>query len=313
MSETDPDDPSVGQSSWPGAAVPAGGLPTAPRAGRFSPQACPSCGNAAGFERDAPSLSVSSFVYALGRIEARFPRLSVEKEFAQATGRAETAGLTDRQALHKVLSRRENRYLSRQLCWVLTIEGLETYLLHPQDPTDIELLLESVRPAPVATDIDVVIGVRGPIAPPELCNGLTLPIVVFDHIYSFDRDSLIKAIPPPEKSTAKEFAPAAEELFDRIMQITDNAGATDEHRALNYLAIRYPPIYARTAEEFARNSSLTSVSVRPSPLSGVRKVLDVILAYTNRNSDVTEKFFVRVDVTEKFPFLVTKLSPYYDR
>jgi hypothetical protein len=37
-------------------------------------------------------------VYAIGRIEARFPRLSVEKEFAQATGRAETAGQTDQQA-----------------------------------------------------------------------------------------------------------------------------------------------------------------------------------------------------------------------
>jgi hypothetical protein len=26
-----------------------------------------------------------------------------------------------------------------------------------------------------------------------------------------------------------------------------------------------------------------------------------------------DKCFVRVDVTDKFPFLVTKLSPYYDR
>jgi hypothetical protein len=33
----------------------------------------------------------------------------------------------------------------------------------------------------------------------------------------------------------------------------------------------------------------------------------------NRNTDFTEKFFVRVDVTEEFPFLVTKLSPYFDR
>ena len=46
----------------------------------------------------------SAYVYALGRVEPRFPSLAVEKEFAQATGRAETAGLTDRQALHAVLS-----------------------------------------------------------------------------------------------------------------------------------------------------------------------------------------------------------------
>ena len=31
------------------------------------------------------------------------------------------------------------------------------------------------------------------------------------------------------------------------------------------------------------------------------------------DTDVIEKFFVRVDVTEEFPFLVTKMSPYYDR
>jgi hypothetical protein len=33
----------------------------------------------------------------------------------------------------------------------------------------------------------------------------------------------------------------------------------------------------------------------------------------NRATDVTEKFFVRVDVTEAFPFLVSKMAPYYDR
>jgi len=142
---------------------------------------------------------------------------------------------------------------------------------------------------------------------------LMVPIVVFDQIYSFDRDALIKAIPKPEKTSAKEFAPAAEELFDRIMQMTDNAGATDEHRALNYLAVRYQAIYANAADAFARNASLSSVDVQPSPLSGTRNVVDVIFTYTNRNTDVDERFFVRVDVTEEFPFMVTKLSPYYDR
>ena len=34
----------------------------------------------------------------------------MEKEFAQATGRDKTSGLTDRQALHAVLSKPENRY-----------------------------------------------------------------------------------------------------------------------------------------------------------------------------------------------------------
>jgi PatG C-terminal len=274
--------------------------PVAPQQAMTS--ACPTC---------APP--GASFVYALGRIEPRFPSIAVEKEFAQVVARGDSKGKTDREMMHAVLTRRENRYLARQLCWVLTIQGLETYLLTPRDPVDVELLVEAIRPRPHPTDLDVVIGNHGPMAPPEMCNGLMVPIVVFDQVYSFDRDSLIKAIPRPPKVGAREFQAAAEELFDRILQLTDNAGATDENRALNYLSVRYPAIYAKTAEQFAAGASLSAVEVRPSPLSGVRHVVDVVFSYTQRATDVTEKFFTRVDVSEEFPFLVTKLSPYFDR
>jgi hypothetical protein len=264
-----------------------------------------------------PSPTVGpSFVYALGRVDARFPSVALEKEFIQVTGRTDTAGQTDRQALHSVLADRVNRYLTRQMCYVLTIEGLETYILAPRDPADFELLIDAIRPNSRATDTDVVIGVRGPIAPPEACNGLTVPIVAFDQLYSFDRDELIGAIPRPEKlpkDKEEQFQAAAGELFDRIMQMADNAGGTDEHRALNYLAVRYPAIYAKTAEAHDGESALTAVDVRHSRLSSSRKIVDVIFSYTHRRTDVTERSFVRVDVTEEFPFLVTKLSPYYER
>jgi hypothetical protein len=95
--------------------------------------------------------------------------------------------------------------------------------------------------------------------------------------------------------------------------MTDNAGATDEHRALNYLAMRYPAIYAKAADAFAKDFALTRVEVAPSPMSSTRTIMDVIFTYTNRDTDFAEKCFVRCDVTEEFPFLVTKLSPYYDR
>lgn len=279
-----------------------------------TPQGCGTCSSAdRAAEPGSNGGGSPSFVYAIGRVEARFPNLAAEKEFAQATGRTDTAGKTDQQTFHGVLSKRENRYLVRQLCWVLSIQGLETYLLLPRDPADIDLLVEAIRPAPGPDDIDVVIGMRGPIAPAVMCNGLMVPIIIFDQIYSFDRAALIKAIPKPEKTTAAQFGPAAEELFNRIMQLTDNAGATDEHRALNYLAMRYPAIYAKTAEEYGRDFSLTKVEVLPSPLSGTRNMVDVVFAYTDRKTDFTEKFFVRCDMSEEFPFLVTKMSPYYDR
>src|SRR5437016_4373053 len=163
---------------------------------QVSPATCATCGAASNLNGNGAT--APSYVLAIGRVEMRFPTLAVEKEFAQATGRADTKGLNDRKAAHAVLSAPANRYIVRQICWVLTIEGLETYILVPRDPADYEQLLEAVRPRPSPLDIDVVVGVRGPIAPPEMCNGLMVPIVGFDQIYSFDRTALISALPAPK-------------------------------------------------------------------------------------------------------------------
>src|SRR5688500_9649813 len=104
-----------------------------------------------------------AFVYAIGRDLPRFPSLGGEKEFAQASGStARAPDLNDQELLVSVL--RANRYIARQICWVFIIEGLETYILVPRDPADLDLLLQALRPTPSPIDIDVVIGVRGPVA-----------------------------------------------------------------------------------------------------------------------------------------------------
>ena len=280
--------------------------PSAKSAGETTTQACPTC--AANSKAAGPP----AWIYALGRVEPRFPRISVEKEFAQALGREKTTDLTDRQALQAALSKAENRYLVRQLCWVMTIGGLETYILLPRDPADIAMLVDTLRATPEPSDLDCVVGARGPIAPPEMCNGLMVPIVVFDKIYSFDRDSLIKAIPRPEKVSAKEFEPKAAEVFDAMTQMRENAGATDADRAVNYLAVRYPRIYEAAAEAFGRNQSLSAIDVRPSTLSGTRRLVDVIFSFRHRTTDVVEKQAVRVDATDEFLFLAKPLATHYD-
>ncbi|MGD0702900.1 MAG: hypothetical protein ABSA02_23835 [Trebonia sp.] len=267
-------------------------------------------------EAQGPAGQQNAYVYGIGQVQPRFPSVAIQKEFAQAAGRGETGGQTDRQVIASVLGDRANRYLVRQMCWVFVIEGLETYILLPNDPADYDLLVQAVRPEPDPVDVDVIVGARGPFAPPQLCNGLGLPVVRVDQLYSFDRESLIGALPLPEgtaESGEAAFRASARELFDRIIQVADNAGATDEHRALNYLAVRYPVIYSTAATEHEGNSSLAAVEVRPSRLSGVRSVVDVIFSYTHRQTDVATKYFCRVDVTEEFPFLVTKLSPFFDR
>lgn len=71
-------------------------------------------------------------------------------------------------------------------------------------------------------------------------------------------------------------------MLDRMMQLSDNARATDEYRAVSYLAVRYAEIYARTASEHSRNASLMAVDVRQSPLTGVRTVVEVIFSSGHR-------------------------------
>jgi PatG C-terminal len=276
-------------------------------------EAC-SCGS----EEDK-IMSRPSFIYVIGKVVHRFPNRSLELELAQATGRRaieQTRSRTHEEVIHNALTDPANRYIARQICYVLNIEGLETYILVPTDPLDIDRLAQALRPPPAGggtTDIDVVIGRRGPISSPEICNGLMVPIVMVDQIYSFDREALMKAMPKRKGESEDQFKKTSNSVFDHIIQISDNAGAADEHRALNYLAVRYDEIYHRTQLMQDENYSFSAVDVRQSRLSGTRKIVDVIFSYENRANRAVQKWFARVDVTEEFPFLVSPLQQYFER
>lgn len=257
--------------------------------------------------------ATTTYIYAIGSIEARFPTLSVEKEFAQAVGQTDTAGMTDQQVLGAVLSDPHNRYLVRQMCWVLVIGGIDTYLVHPRDARDFDLLVESIRPEPSPLDLDVVIGMQGPLARPDTCNGLIVPIVLLEQTYSFDRESFANSVPRAAKQSQQQAVAGANQVLSSILQLADNTGATDAHRALNYLVTRYADIYTATGERFATDFALSGVDVRDSHLGGTRKVVDCVFTYTDRKNAFVEKVMVPVDVTERFPFLAGKLRPYYDR
>jgi hypothetical protein len=280
-----------------------------------SPQACSTCGTAPA--SNGGTITPPRCVYAIGHLEPRFPSLSIEQELRQATTRAgsATVDLTNRQAMLKVLLDPQNLYIVRQLCWVFLVQGVETYILVPRDAADYQLLLNAYRAEPNPGDLEVVIGTLGPIAPPTMCNGLQVPILIFDQIYFFDRESLLKAIHRSKEVDAKKFHAAAGEMFDRIISESDNAGASDADRTMNYLAVRYDRIYSIAAQAFANNASLSSIEVVPSPLtgSGTRRIMEAHFAFIDRTTAVLTKYFVRVDVTECFPFLITPLSPYYDR
>ena len=97
------------------------------------------------------------------------------------------------------------------------------------------------------------------------------------------------------------------------MQAAAEAGAANEQRALSYLVSSYPAIYEKAAEAYGRKFLATELEVRPFGLSDDRKLMDVIFSFTNYETNVTEKYCARVDITGELPTLVTELSEYPDR
>ncbi|MFF8913220.1 hypothetical protein ACF08M_07815 [Streptomyces sp. NPDC015032] len=251
----------------------------------------------------------SPFVYAIGQIHCRFPNQGIEKEFAQVIGRTKTKGLTDSQAMREALALPENRCLARQLTYVLSIQGVEAYVLLPRYSEDYGKLIDALRPNPSPLDLDVVIGVRGPISMPDECNGVPLPEARFEQLYSFDRTSLVKAMKKPRGMTSEQFEAATEEVLTKILQIAENTGATHEARAANYVACRYAAVYTKTFESFANDFALASIDVHPSPVGETRHVMEFTLSYTDRRTDMTDRFSVLVDTQDMYPFLRNRLAP----
>jgi hypothetical protein len=258
---------------------------------------------------------VAVSVFALGRIEARFPSLAVEKEFVRAAYRLRVEDFGGPQVVQAVLADPTNRYLAREMGWALIVGGLEAYTLVPRDPADLDLLIGAGRPDPRPVNVDVVIGTRGPLAPSKRCNGLQLPTVTVDHAVPYPGAELAELAEGVLRSRAASseegdgFRTAAEAVLGRILLMPNNVGATDEHRAVNYLAVRCPALYAQTTECRRRHEELTAVEARPPRPYGDRKIVEVVFTFTGGAADARHDYSAWVDVTEKFPFVVSPLQP----
>lgn len=253
-------------------------------------------------------------VYVLGRVHAVFPDQSVKHEFLQAAGAGGTTYTTDADALYHVLSAPENRYIARQMCYVLAVQDIDTYILEPGDPTVLDDLVEALRPVEDHRDLAVIVGRLGPVAPPDACQGLSVRYVDVQHVWAFDSRELIEAIDHPADASTQEFERSARATLDRLLQLGDNAGTEPTDRALNYLTVRDQEIYRTTHRKRNEGYTLSAVEAGPSRLSGgPQTVITVVFSYTHLQTNVTEKCFVRVGLAGLFPFPVTPLQGYYSR
>jgi len=252
------------------------------------------------------------FTYAVGRLTTQFPTLGVEKEFMQLVGEASASALVEVDQLKAVLENPQNRYLGRHLCWVLVTQHVDALVIIPRDADDVAQLVDALTLDENA--IQAVVGGPARWPAPADCSGLGLPAVSPEQLLSFTMDEFIESLPRDEEATDLDdssYRTVVRDLFTRLTRRSDNWGVADEHRALNYLALRYPALYHATVSALRDGKALIGVDARHSH-AGSRRVVSVRLTFRHRRNDVTERYRCLVDVTDLFPFLVSPLSLTYD-
>jgi hypothetical protein len=269
----------------------------------------------------------SRFIYVLGSVDIRFPDQSIAEELQVAAHRLAAAPgstldpVADPQKplrdwYYRVLKEDEARYIARQACWILKVEGRPAYYLAMNDPQDLKGLIECLNHP--EDDLDLFVG-SSSLIPVGKCPGVTVPVLAVDHLRWVKQADLIGWFGTQAKKASKGYepnpnAPDPTDLFNNLVQSADNFGDTDEWRALNYLAVNYQRLYQRCAEMVHLGYILDSIKVMASRLSRQEKrIVDPVFTFRHWKTGVVHRYFVRVDVTHLFPIIVNELAEYFDR
>jgi hypothetical protein len=250
-------------------------------------------------------------VYAVGRLQVRFPSLGAEKEYVQLTG-GDPHTLVQVADLKTVLAQSENRYLARKMCWIFSAPAADVCVIIPRHDSDLDELIDMLE----GDDTDIV---QALVAVPNLelldaaCAASGLLPVWATQFLSFSMEEFVRSCPAPKgvDSHDSAYEQIIRRLFAQLTQRTDNRGLSDEHRALNYLALRYPPVYHLTWSAAKEGKVLIGVDTLPAHTM-TRRIIAVRVVFRDPSTYVHERCQCHVDVTDEFPFLVSPFRPTYD-
>jgi hypothetical protein len=265
----------------------------------------------------------TNFVYVLGSVDIQFPDQSIYWEL-QEIGRTlkisepkdSKAKLPNGDSLrrwhYEVLKTPEARYIARQVCWVLTVERQPAYYLMLSDMHDLDSLIEYLSYD--ENDLGLFVG-SSSLQPVEFSCGFKAPILEVVQLRIFTEKQLLdyfEEASVDQKTDKKTPKPSSNDLkrfFNRIVQSADNFGDTDAWRALNYLAVRYQPLYPTYVEMTKQGYFLDNIVVGSSRLARERRIVDPIFCFQN-DAGAMRRHFVRVDVTHLFPMLLSHVDGY---
>jgi hypothetical protein len=290
----------------------------------------------------------SHFVYVLGTVDVKFPDQSISAEFQKLfeNDLEKKAGRELQQDPNEDLRHwywriltaypKETRYIARQFCWILRVEGEPAYYLTLRDMQDFDGLIDCLG-EPNHDDLCLFVG-SSSLQLVEMSHGIKAPMLAVDQVHRFKMSDMLEKFKSPteketlkssakKESSAKKGKPKSSEqkdapdpdklygeLYKQLFQSADNFGHTDEWRALNFLAAGgHPPVFQLCSVLAHEEYNLTALPVLTSRLSawGNKRIVDAIFTF-GRAAEM-RKFFVRVDVTHLFPILVSRIATYVDR
>ncbi|MBF0276000.1 MAG: S8 family serine peptidase, partial [Nitrospinae bacterium] len=257
---------------------------------------------------ETTSYSTIGYIYAVGSLSAVFPNDGLMQEFNRIVSVTNTSG-SGNKLLFTILSNDKYRYIAEEMQWVMEINNVKTYSVTPRGSAILDEMIESLKKEMGVTSYQVVIGPRSPMGAINTSGSEQLPTVICEQLYNFTLNEFVNNIVTETKVDQDVVAG----LFQQMLQKTDNSGATDEDRAINYIALRYLNIY-QMADGLANKEnnnkplSLDSIAGEPARAMGMRKIVDVVFEYKECGSDNIIWKIVKVDTTGLFPFLVKEVE-----
>jgi len=264
-------------------------------------------------------------VYAWGTVEATFPSLSIEKEFFQAIDPADAAGFDPSDTLdlwrlneiarssptiYKVLSRPENLFIAREMCWFLAgADDTHLWTIRPRNDQEVARLVAAIEPDQNGNkQTQLVVGRRSPIPGNPLCNGA--PAITFNRLYPRTAADLVTELLAayPSLAQAKD---QVQPLVDDLLALAPGAGADGEQRALDYLLLNELDLYYQTYQlryncraPNPNGFELTGLQPVSRQNGDGREQVDIVLAYQGNDTGTLSRWYYRVDVSGDFPYMV---------
>lgn len=277
------------------------------------PQACASCDAAAESSGEGNS-SPPTYIYStLAKVRPVFPSLTIEKEFYQVA--PPDSGLPFDELFFQVLSKIENLYLAREMCWVLRIAAVDSYIIKPVSDEQVLYLVAASRPVENSFNepLSTLVGPRGSVAPSAACNGLELPIVPASHFFFRTIGEYIKAITEAIGDSATEGNVL--DLAGNLWEALINPGDTEAYRAINFVLTQYLGAYKDAYDLLYPSNSedayeFTGIESQPAILQGDRQIYDVIFTYQRTRDGQIKRRNCEVDLTTEFPYLAMYMANY---